>query len=396
MSSYVQRTVGALRQTVSSCRHVALTAGVAVLVLVPLDAAAQGSGSAQGLQREIERLRTDLSDLQKYVYSGRGPAAGSSEAAAASELSGPANESAYARLQLRMQELESQIRALTGQFEQVDYNIRVVASRLDKLVSDVDFRLRALEGRMGVSSAPPIEQQPAFGPATGAPAQPGTTVITSSGSVDPSGTKLAEGGELQPGQQSLGYITQQQLESPQVVQGAAPPAQVAAAPLADAPAPAAAPAPGAVSAQPSVAALQPQRQEPALPEGSPEEQYQYALNLLRLKDFNEAERALRAFMDQHPEHTLAGNAMYWLGEAFYTQQRYRDSAAVFVDAYSNYPNGPKAAHSLLKLGMSLGALGKTDAACTSFRELRRKFPAAEDRVLRRADSEAQNLGCPTG
>ena len=45
--------------------------------------------------------------------------------------------------------------------------------------------------------------------------------------------------------------------------------------------------------------------------------------------------------------------------------------------------------------MSLGALGKTEAACTSFQELRKKFPDTEQRVLRKADSESKKLGCRT-
>ncbi len=381
-----------------------LIAAAAWAPLVP-SAHAQTSDTDAALYQEIERLRNDLIDLQKFVYAGDGkPGAAASDAGAEAATAGGAGSGSgnlSTRLQLRIQQLESQMRDLTGQLEEANFMMRQMSQRMDRLVSDVDFRLQNLERASGLPPgsmpAPAQTSQVQGQPGT---VQPGTTVISSTGAtVSPTDLPVAPGGELQPGQQPLAYMRQSDLENPGAAGGAAPTIAPQALARRAEPAPAAqpsaAPAPGAVSAQPTVASRPAEPQAPILPDGTAEEQYRFAFDLVRKQQFDQAEQALRAFVNAHAEHELAGNAMYWLGETFYAQQRYRDSAAVFVDAYSNYPKGSKASHSLLKLGMSLGALGKTEAACTSFQELRKRFPDTEERVLRKADSESQKLGCKT-
>ncbi len=374
------------------------------------DARAQAPDSNTALFEEIERLRNDLIDLQKFVYAG-----GGTVASGASDVSGAVSSSAEsgsgslnARMQLRIQQLESQIRNLTGQLEEANFQMRQMALRLDRLVGDVDFRLQNLERAGGLSPTSELPGTIQTGqvqgqlPSQAVAQQAGTTVISSSGAtIAASDLPVATGGELQPGQQPLAFMRQSEIENPQQGPSTASPsiAPEALARRAEptiVPAPSAAPAPASVSAQPASTSGPATQQASILPEGTTQDQYRFAFDLVRKQQFPEAEQALRAFVDTHSEHDLAGNAMYWLGETYYAQQRYRDSAAVFVDAYSNYPKGAKASHSLLKLGMSLGALGKTEAACTSFQELRKKFPETEERVLRKADSESRKLGCKTG
>ena len=131
----------------------------------------------------------------------------------------------------------------------------------------------------------------------------------------------------------------------------------------------------------------------ALPQGSPQEQYSYAFSLLRQAQYNEAEQALRAFVEQHPEDALAGNAKYWLGETHYVRGDYQQSAVIFAEGYQQYPNNSKAPDNLLKLGMSLGALGNTADACGTFAELLKRYPDAATTVLRRTQQEQQRYSC---
>ena len=388
----------------------AAAAVMAVCILTPGAVQAQGNTS---IGQQLERLRRDITDLQRTVFAGAKPPAATVES-----LQGQSADSAQssARLQLRIQELERELRTLTGRLEEAGFQINTVTTRLDKLISDVDFRLQALEqGAAGtqVGQAPGL-QQPAPGgiTATASVAQTvqpvpgqtvgntgGTTVISSQGAVTQGAANAATvtaGGELPAGQQLLGQVSQTQLQASQtgqpVAQATAPPpvAQQTAA-LQPAPPPAvpqAAPAPAAV--QQTAPA---QTATVTLPAGSEKEQYQFAFNLLR-SDLAQAEAAFDAFLEQNPNGPFAGNAMYWLGETHYARSNFRDAAAVFVDAYTNYPDSPKASASLLKLGMSLGALGKSDAACASFSELKEKYADTDGRVLTRADQEAAKIGCP--
>ena len=99
-------------------------------------------------------------------------------------------------------------------------------------------------------------------------------------------------------------------------------------------------------------------------------------------------RRSSAFVQRYPNDPLAGNAQYWLGETYYVRKDYENAATAFAEGYQKYPESGKAADNLLKLGMSLGNLGKKSEACSAFARLDRDFPTApanvKDRVGRAA------------
>ena len=51
--------------------------------------------------------------------------------------------------------------------------------------------------------------------------------------------------------------------------------------------------------------------------------------------------------------------------------------------------GEKAPEALLKLGMALAGLGQKEAACSTFQELKTKFPKAPAPIPKEAESLAQ-------
>src|SRR5215467_2074629 len=59
------------------------------------------------------------------------------------------DNSVAANQEVRIQQLEGQIRDLNGQLEQMNFRVQQMSERLDKLVADVDFRLRQVEGGGG-------------------------------------------------------------------------------------------------------------------------------------------------------------------------------------------------------------------------------------------------------
>jgi len=130
-----------------------------------------------------------------------------------------------------------------------------------------------------------------------------------------------------------------------------------------------------------------------LPEGTPEERYRYATDLLSKQNFNEAERALTAFLKEHPKDKLAGNAKYWLGETYYVRGRYTDAAVAFAEGYETYPDSSKAPDNLLKLGKSLAALDQKPDACGIFAELRKRYSKAAPTILQQAKREQKRLSC---
>ena len=133
---------------------------------------------------------------------------------------------------------------------------------------------------------------------------------------------------------------------------------------------------------------------PGLPEdATPREQYDFAFDLLKKRDYRGAGVALESFLDKNPDHALAGNAIYWLGETHYVEKEYKAAARVFLDGYKKYPTGSKAPDNLLKLGMSLAAYGDTDSACKTFKKLLSTFPKAPARITKSAKSEQKKNNC---
>jgi tol-pal system protein YbgF len=130
-----------------------------------------------------------------------------------------------------------------------------------------------------------------------------------------------------------------------------------------------------------------------LPEGTPKEQYDYALDLLRVGKFDEAEKALAAFVAVHSQETLTENAEYWLGETYYVRRDYRTAVRIFAKSYQNHKDGAKASDSLLKLGMSLGNLKKTREACLIFDKLEKDFPNVPGHVKSTIERQRKSVGC---
>ncbi|HEX5959561.1 MAG TPA: tol-pal system protein YbgF [Hyphomicrobiaceae bacterium] len=125
----------------------------------------------------------------------------------------------------------------------------------------------------------------------------------------------------------------------------------------------------------------------------PQQLYERAYGYLLQKDYSTAETTFEDFLKRHPDHQLAGNAQYWLGETFYVRGQYRPAAAAFLKGYQDYAKSLKAPESLLKLAMSLQRLGRKDAACSSFTEFATKYPTPPAHIRSLAQQERQRSGC---
>lgn len=130
-----------------------------------------------------------------------------------------------------------------------------------------------------------------------------------------------------------------------------------------------------------------------LPPGTPKEQYDFAYKLVRQGDYARAETAFREFGQLHPNDPLAGNARYWLGETYYVRQDYVQAADVFIGVVTGHPNSPKRPHSMLKLGMSLLAMGQKSEGCATLAELLDNYAEGADATRTRAEAERDRAGC---
>lgn len=120
--------------------------------------------------------------------------------------------------------------------------------------------------------------------------------------------------------------------------------------------------------------------------------YQSAYQSLLARQFGTAEAGFRTFLAKYPQHVLAGDAYYWLGETYFAQRQYKEAAQNFLQGYRTYPSSKKAPNSLLKLGMSLAKLGQKPKACGAYAEVTRKFATAAA-VRNQALLEMKRAGC---
>jgi len=137
----------------------------------------------------------------------------------------------------------------------------------------------------------------------------------------------------------------------------------------------------------------PQSLVAALPGGDAQSLYQQGYGALLQKDYAGAEGAFRQLLDAYPKDPLAGDAQYWIGETYYVRGQYKNAADAFLKGYKTYKSGQKAPDTLLKLGMALGALGQKDAACSTFNELKAKYPRAPEHIADEARAERKKAGC---
>lgn len=78
--------------------------------------------------------------------------------------------------------------------------------------------------------------------------------------------------------------------------------------------------------------------------------YQAAFNLLKDGQYDRAIGAFQKFLATYPDSSLADNAQYWLGEAFYVNKTYPEAEAAFQRVVDKYPQSRKLPDALLKIG----------------------------------------------
>jgi tol-pal system protein YbgF len=132
---------------------------------------------------------------------------------------------------------------------------------------------------------------------------------------------------------------------------------------------------------------------PAAATGAADQVYNDAFKKLQDGDYAGAEKGFRAFVQRHPQHALAGNAQYWLGETYYARRDYQNAMTAFAEGYKAYKTSPKGPDNLLKLGITLATLGRKADSCAIFARFAQDYPRATDLQKRRIEQERQKNGC---
>lgn len=232
--------------------------------------------------------------------------------------------------QIRIQSLESQVRSLTGYAEKLQFNSQQLQAQMQRMSSDHEVRFQQLEKRL-------IEMEAAAKAAQAAP-PPAEAENKEAEKEEPA----VDAPATTPEGKTLGTIP---------------------------------------------------RGEKGTSAEDPQKLYDAAFMALRQAHYEDAESKFKAFLKANPKHKLTENAKYWLAETYYVRGKYSEAAVAFADTYQKYPQGSKAPDNLLKMAMSLGALGKKQDACLTLGELKKRFPAASSIIRNRSEQEKKTLGC---
>lgn len=103
-------------------------------------------------------------------------------------------------------------------------------------------------------------------------------------------------------------------------------------------------------------------------------------------------RSVSDFLGAYPDGALGAEALARVGAAFAAEGRHQEAARVFLEGVRDHGDEPGAPEALLGLARSLAALGATEQACASFRELAGRADAPPSVKATGAEA-ARRAGC---
>jgi len=124
-------------------------------------------------------------------------------------------------------------------------------------------------------------------------------------------------------------------------------------------------------------------EEEAVPQEvqSPENTYYTAYSDYMKKNYELAIQGFQQFINMFPQNVLADNALYWIGECYYSQKMFDQAVTTFSRLIENYADGDKTAAATLKKGYALIEMGRESEGISELRRLITQFPLSEEASL---------------
>ena len=308
------------------------------LTLILISFPAKTYSENHNLNEVIELIQKDLRTLERAVYSENfSTNQDSNENVNNMDQN---SEEVLTRHLLKLSEIEKQFQELTNRFEEINFKLDKLSSRLSKIQADNQLRFQQLEAGENQQLLSASEQQDEK-------ILPGSSKPQDLGSISYKDSETNLENQITQSVESTGTVVTETYQA----------------------------------------------EEKILPEAPADKQYEFATNLLKVGDYNTAERAFREFVNSNPDHELAGSAQYWYAETFRIRQLYTDAASAYLEGYQRYPKGEKAPINLLKLGVSLVQIGEKDQGCLMITGVQKQYPKANQSVLQKAKYEEKKFEC---
>ncbi len=107
-----------------------------------------------------------------------------------------------------------------------------------------------------------------------------------------------------------------------------------------------------------------------------QEMYNKGQDLFMAGRYAEARDSFAAFLKAYPRHSLSDNALYWIGEAYYTEKDFEKALEKFAETADKYPEENKTPDALLKAGFSNIEMNRPGKAREYFERLLSKYPSS--------------------
>ena len=140
-------------------------------------------------------------------------------------------------------------------------------------------------------------------------------------------------------------------------------------------------------AAPPVAAPAPRS---SAPDASPEQMYAAAMASFQAEEHGQAVLEFTELTRKFPEHPLAANAQYWVGEAYYRQRDFRQALVEFRKVVDGVPKGSQIPDALLKIGLCHRALRDQARAREAWEQVAKEYPGTS------AATQARSLLATSG
>jgi tol-pal system protein YbgF len=105
--------------------------------------------------------------------------------------------------------------------------------------------------------------------------------------------------------------------------------------------------------------------------------YTQAFDALKSSNYPAAISGFRTYLTQYPSGSVADNAQYWLGEAYYVTRDFDQAASAFRAVGERFPNSRKSPDALLKLGFSQYELKRYSEARATLNDVVRRYPDSD-------------------
>lgn len=115
------------------------------------------------------------------------------------------------------------------------------------------------------------------------------------------------------------------------------------------------------------------------------------LNMIEKKNYKGAIQGLDQYINSNRTSPTLGEAYYWLGYAYMSNQEYTKAIKMFVNSYNGYPKGIKAEYSLLNMAVSLHRVKEYDKACNIIKKL--ATTSKNNQILHLAKYEENDFNC---